>query len=417
MTATKPLTILLVGTADTKGAELLFLRDEIRALGHAAIVMDVGVLRAPSFAPEIDHDAVAAASGMSRDAIIAFGDENLAMQQMAKGAARLAAQLHAEGRIDGALAIGGTMATDLALEVMEALPLGVPKVIVSTVAFSHLIPPERIAADLFMVLWAGGLWGLNTASCSVLRQAAGAVVGAVQANAGKTRWERPAVGVSSLGGSVCRYLDLLKPWLEARGYEVIVFHATGLGGRALEALVAQRRLAAVLDLCLVEVSNHELGSVVSAGGDRLETAGRLGVPQIVAPAGVDVIDGAAWMPVPEEHEGRLRHAHNRLIASVNVAPHEKARIGRTIARKLSLATGPTAFIMPMQGIDEWDRPGGPFHDLDGLRVLADAVRDNLRPDIPFIALDAHLNDRLFAETVMELFDRWVVEGFIPKAVP
>jgi uncharacterized protein (UPF0261 family) len=266
-----------------------------------------------------------------------------------------------------------------------------------------------------MVLWAGGLWGLNTASCSVLRQAAGAVLGAVEANAGRTQWERPAVGVSSLGGSVCRYLDHLKPWLEERGYEVIVFHATGLGGRALEALVAQGRLAAVLDLCLVEVSNHELGSVVSAGAERLETAGRLGVPQIVAPAGVDVIDAPAWKPVPPEHAGRLRHAHNRLIASVNVVTGEKARVGRTIGRKLSRATGPTAFVMPMQGIDEWDRPGGPFHDLDGLRVLADGVKENLRADIPFIALDAHLNDRVFAETVMAIFDRWVAEGHIPRA--
>ncbi len=408
------LTILLVGTADTKGAELEFLRDEIRRAGHAALVMDVGVLGEPPFAPDIHHDQVAAAAGLSRREIIALGDENHAMLKMAAGAARLAASLWREGRIHGALAIGGTMATDLALDVMAALPLGAPKVIVSTIAFSHLIPPDRISADLFMILWAGGLWGLNTASCSVLRQAAGAVAGAAQANHGKTRWDHPAVAVSSLGGSVCRYLHFLKPWLEERGFEVIVFHATGPGGRALEALVAEGRCAAVLDLCLVEVSNQELGSVVSAGPERLETAGRLGVPQIVAPAGTDLVDQPTWQALRPEHEGRPYHAHNRLIASVTVTPAEKARIGRTIARKLNAATGPTAFVMPMGGIDEWDRPGQPFHDPAGLARLADAVRSALRPEIAFIALEAHVNDLAFATAVIDLFDRWLAEGLITR---
>jgi len=405
-------TILILGTGDTKAEELLFLRQEIAEAGHLSLVMDVGVLRDPPFTPDIDHDRVAEANGLRRADIIALGDENLAMQKMAAGAAKLAASLCAEGRIDGALAIGGTMATDLALEVMEALPLGIPKVIVSTVAFSHLIGPERIAPDLFMVLWAGGLWGLNTASRSVLRQAAGAALGAAKANRGKTQWDRPAVGISSLGDSVCRYLRYLKPWLEERGYEVIVFHATGLGGQALEALVAQRRLAAVLDLALVEVSNQELGSIVSAGDGRLETAARLGIPQIVAPGGTDLVDFPASRPLPATHRDRAYHAHNRLIGSVAVTIEERERIGRVIARKLNAALGPCAFIMPMGGIDEWDRPGAPFHDPEGLAVLARSVRDNLRPEVPFIPLEVHMNDRAFAEAVIALFDRWVVEGRI-----
>lgn len=409
------LTILLVGTADTKGDELRFLCETIEGQGHRALIMDVGVLNEPSFAPAIDHDRVAAAAGMSRAEIIALGDENAAMLKMAAGAARLAAGLAAEGKIDGVLAIGGTMATDLALDVMAALPLGLPKGIVSTVAFSHLIPPDRVSPDLFMFLWAGGLWGLNTASCSVLRQAAGAVLGAAKANRGQTRWERPAVGISSLGGSVCRYLNFLKPWLETRGYEVIVFHGTGPGGRALEALVAERRLCAVLDLCLVEVSNHELGSPVSSGEARLETAGRLGVPQIVAAAGTDLVDSPTWQPLRPEHRGRPYHAHNRLIASVTVTPEEKERIGRAIARKLNTARGPVAFIMPMGGIDEWDRPGQPFHDPEGLARLAAAVQDHLRPEVTYIALEAHLNDEAFARTVIDLFDRWVAAGHIASA--
>jgi uncharacterized protein (UPF0261 family) len=407
--------ILLLGTADTKADELRFLAAEIGQAGHTALVMDVGLLGEPPFAPDIDRDQVAAASGASRAEIIALGDENLAMQRMAAGAARLAASLHAAGRIQGALAIGGTMATDLALEVMAALPSGLPKVILSTIAFSPLIPPERIAPDLIMMLWAGGLWGLNTLSRSALRQAAGAVMGAAMASRGTMRWERPAVGVSSLGASTCRYLAFLKPWLEQRGYEVVVFHATGMGGRALEALAAEGRLVALLDLCLVELGNQALGSIVSAGSHRLESAGRRGIPQIVAPAGLDLTDLPAWQPLAPHHGGRTHHAHNRLIASVATTAEEKALIGRMIAEKLNAARGPAAFVMPMGGIDEWDRPGSLLHDVAGLAALAGAVRETLRPELPFIALEAHINDRAFAETVIGLFDRWVAEGLIARA--
>lgn len=409
-----PRNILLVGTGDTKGEELLFLRDEIAKAGHVPQIMDVGVLREPQFKPDFDHDQVASASGMSRGEIIALGSENLAMQRMAAGAATLAATLAREGRIHGALAIGGTMATDLALDVMAALPLGLPKVIVSTVAFSHLIPPERISPDLTMILWAGGLWGLNTLSTAVLRQAAGAVAGAARATADAPRGERPAVGISSFGSSVCKYVSFLKPSLEQRGYEVIVFHTTGMGGRALEALLAQRRLVAVLDLCLVEIGNNELGSDVSAGNMRLETAGHSGIPQIVAPAGLGIINVAAWKPVPRGFEERMFYTHNRLIAALPVNDQEKERIGQTIQCKLNSASSPTAFVMPMGGIDELDRPGMPFHNPAGLRILAGSVKNGLREDIPFVELGAHVNDRAFADAVLDIFDRWVAEGHVTR---
>lgn len=409
-----PRNILLIGTGDTKGEELLFLRDEIAKAGYTAQIMDVGVLREPQFKPDFDHDQVAFASGMSRGEIIALGSENLAMQKMAVGAAALAATLAKEGGIQGALAIGGTLATDLALDVMAALPLGLPKVIVSTVAFSHLIPPERISPDLSMILWAGGLWGLNTLSNVVLRQAAGAVAGAARATTDAPRWERPVVGISSFGSSVCKYVSSLKPSLEQRGYEVIVFHTTGMGGRALEALLAQRRLAAVLDLCLVEVGNNELGSDVSAGTMRLETAGHSGIPQIVAPAGLGIINVPAWKPAPHGFEERMFYTHNRLIAALPVNDHEKERIGQTIQRKLNSASSPTAFVMPMGGIDELDRPGMPFHHPAGLKILADSVKNGLREDIPFFELSAHVNDRAFADAVLDIFDRWVAEGHIAK---
>lgn len=415
-----PVTILLIGTADTKADELTFLRDEIEAQGHAALVMDVGVLGVPVIAPDIDNHRVAAAAGVSLAEIAALGSENLAMQRMAQGAAQITAELCATHRIDGVLAIGGTMGTDLALDVTSALPLGIAKLIVSSVSFSHIIPPERIAPDLMMVLWAGGLWGLNTACCSVLRQAAGAVVGSAVANRGKVRWSRPVVGVSSLGSSCTRYLTHLKPALEARGYEVIVFHTVGPGGRALESLVKQGRLVAVLDLALIEVSNHALGSVVSAGADRLEAAGRAGVPQIVAPGAIDGIDLCPWQPMQPSLQDRPLHDHNRLIGSARTTAADKQKIAAVIAAKLNQARGPTAFVMPLDGVNEWDRPGGVMHDPEGIAGFANAMAAGLESRVEYLPVAGHINDAIFAETVLQLFDRWVAQGLIaiaPNAPP
>ena len=411
-----PLTILLIGTADTKADELGFLRTQIEAQGHRVLIMDVGVLHPPLIAPDIDQHRVAAAGGLPLAEVAALGSENFAMQVMARGAARIAGELSAGGSIEGVLAIGGTMGTDLALDVTQALPLGVSKLIVSSVSFSHIIPPERIAPDLMMVLWAGGLWGLNTACRSVLRQAAGSVVGAALANRGKVQWTRPVVGISSLGSSCTRYLGHLKPALEQRGYEVVVFHAVGPGGRALESLVEQGRLAAVLDLTLIEVSNHVLGSVVSAGTDRLEAAGRRGVPQIVAPGAIDGVDLRPWQPLPAAMQDRAFHPHNRLVGAARTSAADKCAVAEAIAAKLNRAVGPTAFIMPLGGVDEWDRPGGPMHDPEGITAFAATITAQLRPHVELVSLQAHINDPVFSETVLDIFDRWVRQGHIVPGV-
>ena len=266
-------TVLLVGTADTKRDELAFLRERIEALGARVLLMDVGVLAAGNARVDIANSQVAEAAGNTLQAVIDSGDENSAMTLMAQGASAIASRLHADGRIHGMLALGGSMGTDLAFDVAAALPLGLPKVVVSTIANSHLIPPERITPDLIMVLWAGGLYGLNSLCKSALAQGAGAVVGAMQA-ALPPRHDRPLVGMTSLGKSCLRYMVTLKPALEARGYEVAVFHSSGMGGRAFEALAAAGHFCAVMDFSLQELANHLGGSVVSAGADRLSGAGR-----------------------------------------------------------------------------------------------------------------------------------------------
>jgi uncharacterized protein (UPF0261 family) len=253
--------ILLIGTADTKSEELLYLRRCLEAAGAGVSVMDVGVLEPARFRPEITNADVAAAAGTELSAVQRVGDENAAMTSMARGASAIGAKLCDEGVIDGLLALGGSMGTDLALDVASALPLGFPKVVLSTIAHSQLISPERIAPDLMMILWAGGLYGLNGVCRAALSQAAGAVVGACR-SVERPVGDRPLVGVTSFGTSCLRYMLRLKPALEARGYEVAVFHTTGMGGRAFEGLAAQGRFCAVFDFSLQELSNH-LGAVAS----------------------------------------------------------------------------------------------------------------------------------------------------------
>lgn len=408
------LTILLVGTADTKTDELDFMRAQLRAQGADCLLMDVGVLAAGDVPVDITHDEVAQAAGSSLAAVVASGDENTAMTIMAAGAALIAARLQAEGRIHGFLALGGTMGTDLAFDVAAALPLGVPKVVVSTVAYSHLIPPERITPDLIMVLWAGGLYGLNSLCRSALAQGAGAVVGAARA-AQPPQAGRPLVGITSLGKSCLAYMVTLKPALEARGYEVAVFHTTGMGGRAFEALAAAGRFACVMDFSLQELANHLGGSCVTAGADRLTGAGRAGTPQIVAPGAVDMVDFPAWQPVPAILAGRPVHQHNRLIASATSAPDLRRTIAQAIAQRLAAAKGPACLLMPLKGIEQWDQPGEPLHDEPGLQAFTTALREAMPSGLPFVELDAHINDGAFCDAALQVFDAWVAQGFITRA--
>lgn len=403
--------ILVIGTGDTKADELLFMARCVREAGGEPVMMDVSVLGDPPYRPDHSRHDVASAAATTIEAIIATGDENAAMTAMAAGASTLARSLHDRGAIDGMLALGGTMGTDLALDVALALPLGVPKFVVSTIAYSHLIPPERIATDLMMILWAGGLHGLNPTCGAVLSQASGAVVGAARA-AERPERERPVVAISSLGKSCLTYMVTLKPELERRGYEVVIFHTTGMGGRALEAIAARRGFAAVLDFSLQELANHLSGSVVTSGADRLENAGRAGVPQIVAPGAIDMVDFPTWQPVPDRFAGRPYHAHNRLIASVTSDAEGRRSIARAIARKLAAARAPTAFILPAGGIQQWDQPGEPLHEPDATAAFMDEMRRCIPATVLFRETPGHINSRAFVDLALSIFDDLVAAGII-----
>ena len=404
--------ILITGTYDTKGDELTYLAQVIRAQGGEALSMDVSVLGDPEVPADWSKHEVLAEAGTSLQALIGAGDENSAMQAMARGASALAARLYREGRFDGAIVLGGSMGTDLALDLCAALPLGVPKYIVSTISFSPMIPPERLAPDTQMILWAGGLYGLNSICKASLSQAAGAVLGAARAAEPPAR-DRPLIGMTSFGKSVLRYMTTLKPALEARGYEVAVFHATGMGGRAFEALAAEGAFAAVMDFAPQEVGNHLFGSAISAGPDRMTAAGLRGVPQMVSIGCYDLIDFVGWHPVPDRFRDTPAHAHNRLLTSVVQNADERRELAQALAGKLAMARGPVSFLLPLHGGNEWDRAGGPLSDPAALAAFCDELRRNLPANARLIELDAHINDTAFHEAALTQFDAWVAAGLVP----
>jgi len=405
-------TILVIGTYDTKDDELEFLADVIRKQGGQVVTMDVSVLGDPSKPTDYSKHDVAREGGNSIEAALASGSENLAMQIMAKGAALLTARLFTEGQFDGLIALGGTMGTDLALDVCSAVPLGVPKYIVSTVSFSPLIPTARLAADTQMILWAGGLYGLNSVCKASLSQAAGAVLGAARA-VQMPDPDKPLIGMTSLGTSALKYVIALKPALEARGFEVAVFHATGMGGRAFESLAAQGAFACVFDFCTQELGNHVNGSNISAGADRLTNAGLNGTPQIVTPGCYDLVDIIGWEPLPDKWSGHITHEHNRLLTSIVLDEEERRLVARAHSAQLAKATGPVALLLPERGLGEWDRAGADLHNQAGLNAFLQEMENTLPSNVVAHRIDCHINDAEFADKALEIFDSWRASGLIP----
>jgi len=404
-------TILVIGTYDTKDDELTFLADVIHAEGGQVITMDVSVLGEPSKPTVYSKHDVAQEAGSSIAAAIASGSENHAMQIMARGATLLTARMLTEGRFDGLIILGGTMGTDLALDVCSAVRLGVPKYIVSTVAFSPLIPAERLAADTQMILWAGGLYGLNSVCKASLSQAAGAVLGAAR-GVQMPDPDKPLIGMTSLGTSALKYVIPLKPALEARGFEVAVFHATGMGGRAFESLARRGAFACVFDLCTQELGNHANGSIISAGADRLTNAGLNGTPQIVTPGCYDLVDVVGWQPLPDKWSEHMKHEHNRLLTSIVLDDDERRFVARAHSTQLAKATGPVAMLLPEQGLGEWDRAGAELHNQAGLNAFLLELEQTLPSNVVAHRIDCHINDAEFADKALEVFDSWRASGFI-----
>ena len=391
-------TILVIGTLDTKGVEFLYLRDLIVARGHRALVLDTGVAGNPAFPPDIPAQAVAEAGGATLESLRRSGDRGAALDVMGKGARALALRAHAEGKVDGVISLGGSGGTSIATHAMQALPVGLPKVMVSTMASGDVSAYVGVK-DIAMMYSVVDVAGLNRLSRRILANAAGAVCGMAEQAALAAGADRPLV-TATMFGVTTPCVDRVRSRLEAAGYEVLVFHATGSGGRAMEALIKDGFIAGVADITTTEWCDELVGGVLSAGPERLDAAAKAGLPQVVSLGALDMVNFGAIETVPERFRGRNLYKHNPTVTLMRTTPEECAELGRIIAQKLNHATGPTALFIPLRGVSMIDAEGKPFYWPEADRALFEAVRHHLdRSRVELVELDANINDPSFADAL------------------
>jgi uncharacterized protein (UPF0261 family) len=391
-------TVVLLGTLDTKGKEYDYLRARLREQGVDVLVVDAGVFE-PLVEADICQDEVAAAAGEDLAALREAGDRGAAVDAMCRGAAAVVRRLHEEGRLDGILTVGGSGNSSIGAQAMRVLPVGVPKLIVSTLASGDTRPYVG-ATDVSMTYSVVDISGLNRISERILSNAAGAIAGMAKTAAPESAEGRPLIGATMFGvttPSVTRARERL----EELGYEVLVFHATGTGGQSMEALARGGFLAGVLDITTTELADELVGGVLSAGPDRLETAGELGLPQVVSLGALDMVNFGPRETVPPQFEGRNLYVHNPTVTLMRTTPEECAELGRQIARKLSAATGPTALFVPLKGVSMIATEGSPFYDPAADDALFGALRDGLAANVEVHALDLDVNDPAFAEAMAD----------------
>jgi len=388
--------VAIVGTLDTKGSEVAFLRDALRSLGLESLVVDCSTGGEAAFQPDVPAEEVARLGGASLEELRRGRDRGHGVAAMAAGAAALAAALAAEGRIQGIVGLGGSAGTTIAGQAMRILPLGFPRLIVSTLA-SGDTRPYIGSADIAMLYSVVDLAGINSFSARVLSNAAGAIAGMVNAPPPPPGLaDRRRIGATMFGVTtpcVTRAREIL----EAAGYEVLVFHATGAGGRALEALAAGGALAGVLDITTTELADELVGGVLSAGPDRLEAAGKKGIPQVVCPGAIDMVNFGPPGTVPEKFRERLLYQHNSSVTLMRTTPAECADLGKLTARKLNLAAGPTTVLLPLRGVSAYDAPGHPFHSPEANAAYRKALKWHLAPRVRIVEVDRNINDPAVAE--------------------
>jgi uncharacterized protein (UPF0261 family) len=386
--------VVLIAALDTKSEEARLIRDHVAARGHTPVVVDVGVLGEPGLPADVAASSVAEAGGASLDELRRAGDKARAMEAMTRGAAVVAGQLRAEGRLDGLIAIGGSAGTAIGTSAMRALAVGVPKLMVSTVASGDTRGYVG-AKDVTMMYSVVDVAGINRISGAILTNAAGAIVGMVEAEPPRLE-ERPLIAASMFGNTTA-CVDRARGALERAGYEVLVFHATGAGGQTLESLVADRFFAGVLDVTTTEWADQLAGGVMAAGPTRLEAAARAGVPAVVAPGCLDMVNFWALETVPERYRGRRLYQWNPNVTLMRTTPEENRELGRILAEKVNGSTGPVAVLLPLGGLSQLDSPGGEFWWPEADQALFDAIRGGLRPGVELIEMEANVNDPAFAD--------------------
>lgn len=392
-------TVVLVGTLDTKGDEYAYLRERLRLHGVDTLLIDVGTLERPRTEPDIERREVAAAGGIDLDELVRARDRGRAVSAMATAAAAVVRRLYDQGRCQGVLAAGGSGNTAIATSAMRALPVGVPKLMVSTVAAGDTRAYIG-ASDLTLMASVTDVAGINSISARILANAAAAMAGMVGAPPVELGQQRPLIGATMFGVTTPA-VTAARESLEQQGYEVLVFHATGTGGMAMEGLIDSDFIAGVLDLTTTELADRLVGGVLAAGADRLEVAGRKGLPQVVSLGALDMVNFGPRDTVPPQFESRNLYIHNPSVTLMRTTPEENAELGRIIAEKLSAARGPVALFIPLKGVSAIDVEGGPFHDPAADRALFEALRENLADNVELHELEHNVNDPEFAAAMVE----------------
>jgi len=390
-------TVVLLGTLDTKGAEYAFLRDRVREHDVDVLLVDAGI-HEPLVEPDIGRDEVARAAGADVMALAEAGDRGAAVAAMGAGAEAVVRRLYAEERLDGILALGGSGGSSIATRAMRALAVGVPKLMVSTVASGDTRPYVG-AVDVTMMYSVVDIAGVNRVSARIMANAAAAIAGMAGAQVPPLE-EKPLVAATMFGVTTpC--VTRARERLEELGYEVLVFHATGAGGQSMEALVRGGFLAGVLDVTTTELADELVGGVLSAGPERLQAAGEVGLPQVVSLGALDMVNFGPRETVPEKFEGRNLYVHNPTITLMRTTPEENAELGREIGRKLSAATGPTVLFVPLKGVSMIDVEGQPFYDAAADEALRAGLLETLDGRVELHEVDTDINDPAFATAMAD----------------
>jgi uncharacterized protein (UPF0261 family) len=399
-------TIVCVGTLDTKGHEYAFLRERLLGHGVDVVVVDAGVHEPVGLTPDIGREDVACAAGADVAALAASGDRGAAVTTMAAGAEAIVRDLFSRGRLDGIVALGGSGGSSIAAQAMRALPVGVPKLLVSTLASGDTRPYVG-AVDVTMMYSVVDIAGVNSVSARIIANAAGAIAGMAGAEPPQLEG-KPLVGATMFGVTTpC--VTRARERLEELGYEVLVFHATGSGGRSLEALAKDGFLAGVLDATTTELADELVGGVLSAGPERLQAAGAAGVPQVVSLGALDMVNFGPRETVPERFEDRNLYVHNATVTLMRTTKEECAELGRTIGRKLAAAESPTAVFVPLGGVSMIDVEGQPFHDPEADEALVAALKDELAGRVELHEREEDVNDPRFAVAMADRLHE-LIEG-------
>lgn len=387
-------TVAVLGTFDTKGKELKFIKECIEEHGLKTLCINTGVFE-PVVEPDISSAEVAAAVGADINAIVEKRDRATATEVLAKGTEKLIPQLYAEGKFDGIISIGGSGGTSLATPAMRQLPLGVPKVMVSTMA-SGDVSPYVGTSDIVMIPSVVDAEGLNDISKVIFSNAANAVVGMVQ-NRKEIESDGKPLLAATMFGVTTPCVKAAEDYLHEQGYDVLVFHATGTGGKCMEALINQGFIKGVLDLTTTEWCDEVVGGVLNAGSDRLTAAGKNGIPQVVSVGALDMVNFGPMDTVPAQFKNRNLYKHNPTVTLMRTTADELKSIGHEIATRMADATGKTTLMLPLKGVSMIDVEGQPFYDAEADKVLFDTLRTELADsNVEIVELDTDINDKEFA---------------------